>query len=92
MIDLINLSKVKTKFFENELLARVFMTKLTYKAIKRGYAVNYKIGSNYKKITYNLIEKTTYPLNSSTQLKTAWSPRPKKSGVFFISKYYIYNL
>ena len=64
MIDLINLSKVKTKFFENELLARVFMTKLTYKANKRGYAVNYKIGSNYKKISYNLIEKTTYPLNS----------------------------
>ena len=64
MIDLINLSKVKTKFFENELLARVFMTKLTYKANKRGYAVNYKIGSNYKKISYNLIEKATLPLNS----------------------------
>jgi len=64
MIDLINLSKVKTKFFENELLARLFMTKLTYKANKRGYAVNYKIGSNYKKISYNLIEKSTYPLNS----------------------------
>jgi hypothetical protein len=40
------------------------MTKLTYKANKRGYAVNYKIGSNYKKISYNLIEKSTYPLNS----------------------------
>ena len=58
MIDLINLSKTKTKYFANELLARVFMTKLTYKANKRGYAVN------YKKISYNLIEKTTYPLNS----------------------------
>ena len=44
MIDLINLSKTKTKYFANELLARVFMTKLTYKANKRGYAVNYKIG------------------------------------------------
>ena len=64
MIDLINLSKTKTKYFAIELLARVFMTKLTYKANKRGYAVNYKIGSNYKKISYNLIEKTTYPLNS----------------------------
>ena len=64
MIDLINLSKTKTKYIANELLARVFMTKLTYKANKRGYAVNYKIGSNYKKISYNLIEKTTYPLNS----------------------------
>ena len=64
MIDLINLSKVKTKYFNNEEKARIFMTKLTYKANKRGYAVNYKIGSNYKKISYNLIEKTTYPLNS----------------------------
>ena len=64
MIDLINLSKTKTKYFANELLARIFMTKLTYKANKRGYAVNYKIGSNYKKISYNLIEKSTYPLNS----------------------------
>ena len=64
MIDLINLSKVKTKFFENELLAREFMTRLTYKANKRGYAVNYKIGSNYRKLSYNLIEKTTLPLNS----------------------------
>jgi hypothetical protein len=53
MIDLINLSKTKTKYFGNELLARLFMTKLTY-----------KIGSNYKKISYNLIEKSTYPLNS----------------------------
>ena len=64
MIDLINLSKTKTKYFANELLARLFMTKLTYKANKRGYGVSYKIGSNYKKISYNLIEKTTYPLNS----------------------------
>ena len=64
MIDLINLSKVKTKFFENELLARLFMTKLTYKANKKGYGVSYKIGSNYRKLSYNLIEKTTLPLNS----------------------------
>ena len=64
MIDLIEVSKKKTKKFSNELLARVFMTRLTYKANKRGYAVNYKIGSKYKKISYNLIEKTTYPLNS----------------------------
>ena len=64
MIDLINLSKTKTKYFANELLARIFMTKLTYKANKRGYGVSYKIGSNYKKISYNLIEKSTYPLNS----------------------------
>ena len=64
MIDLINLSKVKTKYFNNEEKARIFMTRLTYRSNKRGYAVNYKIGSNYKKISYNLIEKTTYPLNS----------------------------
>ena len=64
MINLENLSKVKTKFFENELLARLFMTKLTYKANQRGYAVNYKIGSKYKKISYNLIEKTSIPLNN----------------------------
>ena len=63
-VDLINLSKVKTKYFNNELLARIFMTKLTYKANKRGYGVSYKIGSNYKEISYNLIEKTTLPLNS----------------------------
>ena len=64
MIDLINLSKTKTKYFANELLARVFMTRLTYRSNKRGYGVSYKIGSNYKKISYNLIEKSTYPLNS----------------------------
>ena len=64
MIDLINLSKVKTKYFKNEEKARIFMTRLTYRSNKRGYAVNYKIGSNYKKISYNLIEKTTLPLNS----------------------------
>ena len=58
MIDLINLSKVKTKYFNNEEKARIFMTRLTYRSNKRGYAVN------YKKISYNLIEKTTYPLNS----------------------------
>ena len=50
MIDLINLSKVKTKYFNNEENARIFMTRLTYRSNKRGYAVNYKIGSNYKKI------------------------------------------
>ena len=59
MIDLINLSKVKTKFFENELLARVFMTKLTYKANKRGFGVSYKISPDTRNITYCLIEKTT---------------------------------
>ena len=64
MIQLENLSKIKSRIFDNELLARLFMTKLTYKANKRGYAVNYKIGSNYKKISYNLIEKTTLPLNN----------------------------
>ena len=64
MIQLENLSKIKSRIFDNELLARLFMTKLTYKANKRGYAVNYKIGSKYKKISYNLIEKTSLPLNS----------------------------
>ena len=64
MIDLINLSKVKTKYFNNEEKARRFMTRLTYRSNNRGYGVSYKIGSNYKKISYNLIEKTTYPLNS----------------------------
>ena len=64
MIDLINLSKVKTKYFNNEENARIFMTRLTYRSNKRGYGVSYKIGSNYKKISYNLIEKSTYPLNS----------------------------
>ena len=63
MIQLENLSKIKSRIFDNELLARLFMTKLTYKANKRGYAVNYKIGSKYKKISYNLIEKTTLDLN-----------------------------
>ena len=64
MIDLINLSKVKTKYFNNEEKARIFMTRLTYRSNKRGYGVSYKIGSNYKKISYNLIEKSTLPLNS----------------------------
>tara|TARA_X000001388_G_scaffold34740_1_gene24483 strand:+ start:308 stop:502 length:195 start_codon:yes stop_codon:yes gene_type:complete len=64
MIDLINLSKTKTKFFDNEEKARIFMTRLSYRSNKRGYAVNYKIGSKYKKISYNLIEKTSLPLNS----------------------------
>ena len=63
MIDLINLSKVKTKYFNNEEKARIFMTRLTYRSNKRGYGVSYKIGSNYKKISYNLIEKTTLDLN-----------------------------
>ena len=64
MIDLINLSKTKTKFFDNEEKARIFMTRLSYRSNKRGYAVNYKIGSKYKKISYNLIEKTSLPLNN----------------------------
>ena len=64
MIDLIKLSKEKTKKFSNELLARLFITKLTYKANKRGFGVSYKISPDTKNITYCLIEKTTYPLKS----------------------------
>ena len=64
MIDLIKLSKEKTKKFSNELLARLFITKLSYKANRRGFAVSYKISPDTKNLTYCLIEKTTYPLNS----------------------------
>ena len=64
MIDLIKLSKEKTRKFSNELLTRLFITKLTYKANKRGFGVSYKISPDTKNITYCLIEKTTYPLKS----------------------------
>ena len=59
MIDLIEVSKKKTKKFSNELLTRLFITKLTYKANKRGFGVSYKISPDTKKLTYCLIEKTT---------------------------------
>tara|TARA_Y100001973_G_C5159632_1_gene312806 strand:+ start:142 stop:372 length:231 start_codon:yes stop_codon:yes gene_type:complete len=72
MLDLIKLSKTKTRFFSNEENLRVFVTKLTYRINKIGYAISYKIdktidvatGKNYNRIRYHLIEKTTYPLNS----------------------------
>ena len=64
MIDLIEVSKKKTKKFSNELLARLFITKLTYKANKRGFGVSYKISPNSKNLTYCLIEKTTIDLNN----------------------------
>ena len=64
MIDLIKLSKEKTRKFSNELLTRLFITKLSYKANKRGFAVSYKISPDTKNLTYCLIEKTTYPLKS----------------------------
>jgi len=59
MIDLIKLSKEKTKKFSNELLTRLFITRLTYKANNRGFAVSYKISPDTKNLTYCLIEKTT---------------------------------
>ena len=59
MIDLIKLSKEKTRKFSNELLTRLFITRLSYKANKRGFAVSYKISPDTKNITYCLIEKTT---------------------------------
>jgi len=62
MIDLIKLSKEKTRKFSNELLTRLFITRLTYKANNRGFAVSYKISPDTKNLTYCLIEKTTYPL------------------------------
>ena len=62
MLDLIEVSKKKTKKFSNELLARLFITKLTYKANKRGFGVSYKISPDTKNLTYCLIEKTTYPI------------------------------
>ena len=62
MLDLIEVSKKKTRNFANELLTRLFITKLTYKANKRGFGVSYKISPNSKNLTYCLIEKTTYPI------------------------------
>jgi len=62
MIDLIKASKTKIKKFSNELLTRLFITRLTYKANNRGFAVSYKISPDTKNLTYCLIEKTTYPL------------------------------
>ena len=59
MLDLIEVSKTKTRNFANELLTRLFITKLTYKANKRGFGVSYKISPNSKNLTYCLIEKTT---------------------------------
>ena len=59
MLDLIEVSKKKTRNFANELLTRLFITKLTYKANKRGFWVSYKISPNSKNLTYCLIEKTT---------------------------------
>ena len=59
MIDLIKLSKEKTKKFSSELLTRLFITRLTYKANNRGFAVSYKISPDTKNLTYCLIEKTT---------------------------------
>ena len=59
MIDLIKLSKEKTRKFSNELLTRLFITRLSYKANKRGFAVSYKISPDTKNLTYCLIEKTT---------------------------------
>ncbi len=62
MIDLIKLSKEKTRKFSNELLTRLFITRLSYKANKRGFAVSYKISPDTKNLTYCLIEKTTIQL------------------------------
>ena len=64
MLDLIEVSKKKTRNFANELLTRLFITKLTYKANKRGFGVSYKISPNSKNLTYCLIEKTTIDLNN----------------------------
>ena len=64
MIDLIKASKTKTKNFANELLTRLFITKLSYKANNRGFAVSYKISPDTKNLTYCLIEKTTIDLNN----------------------------
>ena len=60
MLDLIEVSKKKTRNFANELLTRLFITKLTYKANKRGFGVSYKISPNSKNLTYCLIEKTKF--------------------------------
>ena len=64
MIQLNKLSKVKTKFFENENLTYDFVNKLTKKANQFGYAVFYKVSPNNQNISYNLIEKIKLPLNS----------------------------
>ena len=64
MINLNKLSKVKTKFFENENLTYDFVNKLTKKANQFGYAVFYKVSPNNQNISYNLIEKIKLPLNS----------------------------
>jgi hypothetical protein len=64
MIQLNKLSKIKNKHFENENLTYDFVNKLTKKANQFGYAVFYKVSPNNQNITYNLIEKTTHPLNS----------------------------
>ena len=64
MIKLNKLSKVKTRFFENENLTYDFVNKLTKKANQFGYAVFYKVSPNNQNISYNLIEKIKLPLNS----------------------------
>jgi hypothetical protein len=64
MVQLNKLSKVKTKFFENENLTYDFVNKLTKKANQFGYAVFYKVSPNNQNISYNLIEKIKLPLNS----------------------------
>jgi len=64
MINIIEVSKTKTKNFANELLTRLFITKLTYKANKRGFAVSYKISPDTRNLTYCLIEKSTIDLNN----------------------------
>jgi len=64
MIQLNKLSKVKSKYFENENLTYNFVNKLTKKANQFGYAVFYKVSPNNQNISYNLIEKITVPLNN----------------------------
>ena len=60
MIDLIKVSKTKIRKFLNEEHLRVFTTRLTYRANKRGFAVSYKISPDTKNLTYCLIEKTKF--------------------------------
>ena len=64
MINIVEVSKKKTKNFSNELLSRLFITKLTYKANKRGFGVSYKISPDTRNLTYCLIEKSTIDLNN----------------------------
>jgi len=64
MIDLIKASKTKIKKFLNEEHLRVFTTRLTYKANKRGFGVSYKISPDTRNLTYCLIEKSTIDLNN----------------------------